>query len=198
VYVGNTDGNVYSYAARDGDLAWRQGTGGYVYSSAAVTRVPGGEATVYVGSYDGTMYALDARTGGVRWRHQAEGKISGGIVVLGDLVFYSTLNKHTTALGAHTGKKVWTIPRGAFNPVVSDGRGIFLNGMTNLYGIDGRPPKRRPKRKGQVSRAHRTKLHGHRHSGHGPPPRCHRHRHRRGRIVYTHTHCHRHLPRRQR
>jgi outer membrane protein assembly factor BamB len=191
VYAGNTDGAVYSFAADDGALAWRQSTGSYVYSSAAVANI-GGKPTVYVGSYDGTLYALDARTGDVRWRHKAEGKISGGTVVLGDLVFYSTLNKHTTALGASTGRKVWTIARGAFNPVVSDGRGIVLNGMTNLYGIDGRPPRRRAKRKGEVSRAHRAKLHGHRHSGRGAPPRCHRHGHRRP-VRYRHTHCHRHL-----
>jgi outer membrane protein assembly factor BamB len=140
VYLGNTDGNVYSYAASDGSLAWRKRTNGYVYGSAAVAQTAGGRPTVYVGSYDGTLYALDARTGDVRWTHAAEGKISGGATVLGDLVFYSTLNHHTTALGANTGEKVWTTNRGAFNPVVSDGRGIFLNGYTNLFGIDGRPP----------------------------------------------------------
>jgi outer membrane protein assembly factor BamB len=141
VYLGNTDGNVYSYAADTGALAWRRHTGGYVYASAAVAKVPGGQPTVYVGSYDGTFYALDARTGRVRWSRAAEGKISGGITILGDLVFYSTLNHHTTALNARTGARVWTTPRGAFNPVVSDGRGIFLNGWTSLYGLDGRPPR---------------------------------------------------------
>jgi len=141
VYLGNTDGNVYSYAADNGALAWRRRTGGYVYASAAVAKVPGGKPTVYVGSYDGTFYALDARTGHVRWSRAAEGKISGGITLLGDLVFYSTLNHHTTALNARTGSRIWTTPRGAFNPVVSDGRGIFLNGYTSLYGLDGRPPR---------------------------------------------------------
>jgi outer membrane protein assembly factor BamB len=156
VYIGNTDGNVYSYATRDGALAWRHGTGNYVYSTAAVAQVPGGRPTVYVGSYDGTLYALDARSGAERWSHRAEGRVSGAVVVLGDLVFYSTLNHHTTAVGANTGKTVWTTARGAFAPVVSDGRGIFLNGYTNLYGIDGRPPHRarhRVKPRGRHSRA---------------------------------------------
>jgi outer membrane protein assembly factor BamB len=142
VYVGNTDGNVYSYAADDGALAWRRSTGGYVYSTAAAAKVPGGTPTVYVGSYDGSLYALDARTGAVRWRHRAEGKISGAATVIGDLVFYSTLTHHTTALGANTGRKVWSTKRGAFNPVVSDGRRIFLNGYTNLYGLDARGSRR--------------------------------------------------------
>jgi outer membrane protein assembly factor BamB len=144
VYLGNTDGFVYSFSARDGSLAWRKKTGGYVYGSPAVAQLPGGPPTVYIGSYDKHLYALDARTGRVRWSHAAEGRISGGAVVLGDLVFYSTLARTTTAVGAQTGQRVWSTHRGAFNPVVSDGRGIFLLGMTNLYGLDGRPPKARP------------------------------------------------------
>jgi outer membrane protein assembly factor BamB len=140
VYVGNTDGFVYSFAQSSGKLAWRKQTGAYVYGSPAVAPGPGGRPTVFIGSYDGRFYALDARSGSVQWSRRAEGKISGGAVVLGDLVFYSTLNRRTTAVGVATGKRVWTTRRGAFNPVVSNGRGIFLVGYTNLFGLDGRPP----------------------------------------------------------
>ncbi len=77
-YIGNTDGFVYSFSTRDGKLAWRKKTGGFVYGSPAVAQVPGGKPTVYVGSYDKRFYALDARTGRVRWSHRAEGRISGG------------------------------------------------------------------------------------------------------------------------
>ena len=80
-----------------------------------------------------------AHTGRERWSRRAEGRISGGATVLGDLVFYSTLSKTTTALGARTGKRVWSTRRGGFNAVVSNGRGIFLTGFTSLYGLDGRP-----------------------------------------------------------
>ena len=139
VYLGNTDGFVYSFATRDGALAWRRKTGAFVYGSPAVATVPGGRPTVYIGSYDERFYALDARSGSVRWSRRAEGRISGGATILGDLVFYSTLAKTTTAVGARTGQVVWRTRRGAFNPVVSDGRGIFLVGMTSLFGLDGRP-----------------------------------------------------------
>jgi outer membrane protein assembly factor BamB len=141
VYIGNTDGFVYSFAQSDGRLAWRKKTGGYVYSSAAVASVPGTGPTVYVGSYDRNLYALNARTGDVRWKHRTEGRVSGGVVLLGDLVFYSTLARTTTALRAVDGRRMWFTKRGGFNPVVSTGRGIFLVGYTNLYGLDGRPPK---------------------------------------------------------
>ncbi len=141
VYVGSTNGSVYSFSTRDGKLAWRTGTGNYVYSSAAVADEHGIGPTVYVGSYDGTLYALDARSGAVRWRHRAEGQISGGTQIVGDLVFYSTLNGHTTALGAATGRKVWSIAKGKFNPVITDGRYLFVNGSTSLFAYDLRSGK---------------------------------------------------------
>jgi outer membrane protein assembly factor BamB len=134
VYLGNTDGFVYSFGASDGKLAWRHKTGGYVYSSPAISPVRGG--TVYAGSYDGKLYAFDARSGNVKWTRQSGGKISGGPVVIGDLVFYSNLSRHSTAaVGAATGAPVWSIGRGAFNPVISDGRRIYLVGYTNLYAL---------------------------------------------------------------
>lgn len=144
VFVGNTDGFVYSFAQSNGRLAWRKKTGGYVYSSAAVAQVPGTPPTVYVGSYDRNLYALDARSGSVRWKHHTEGRVSGGVVVLGDLVFYSTLARTTTALRARDGARIWFTRRGGFNPVVSTGRGIFLVGYTTLFGLDGRPPTTGP------------------------------------------------------
>lgn len=140
VYIGGTDGFVYSFATKDGQLAWRRKTGGFVYSSPAVAGV-GGRPTVYIGSYDKNLYALDARSGRVRWKRRSPGRISGGPTVLGDLVFFSTLNGTTSAYGARTGQTVWRTERGKFNAVVSNGRGIFLVGETNLFGLDGRPPR---------------------------------------------------------
>src|SRR5436190_443432 len=139
VYLGSTDGNVYSFGAQTGRLAWRHVTGGYVYGSPAVAHVPDGEPTVYIGSYDGKLYALNAQTGDERWTKQTEGKISGGTVVIGDMVFYSTLDKTTTAVGARTGQFLWRTHRGAFNPVVSDGERIYLIGYSSLFALT---PKR--------------------------------------------------------
>lgn len=152
VYIGNTDGFVYSFSARDGKLAWRKKTGGFVYGSPAVAQVPGGRPTVYIGSYDQRFYALDARTGQVRWSRRAGGRISGGATVLGDLVFFSTLNGTTAAVSARTGQTVWKTRRGKFNPVVSNGRGLFLVGQTTLYGLDGRPPGREQAKRPPSSR----------------------------------------------
>ena len=46
--------------------------------------------------------------------------------------------KSTTALGAATGKRVWATGRGAFNPAISDGRRIYLNGYSSLFMLSSR------------------------------------------------------------
>jgi hypothetical protein len=134
IYIGSLDGFVYSFAASNGKLAWRHKTGNYVYSSPAVASVPGAGPTVYIGSYDGRLYAFDARSGRVRWAHDAGGKISGAPVVVGDLVFYSNLSRRSSAaVGAVTGKLVWATGRGAFNPIISDGRRLYFLGYSSLF-----------------------------------------------------------------
>lgn len=132
LYIGSTDGNVYSFGLRSGSLAWRHRTGGYVYSSPAVSDAKGG--TVFVGSYDKSIYGLNARNGSVRWRHRTGGRIVGGPAVIGNLVFYSDLGTRSThALGVNTGQKRWSLGRGAFNPVISDGTRLYINGYSSLY-----------------------------------------------------------------
>ena len=137
VYIGSTNGDVYSLAATNGKLAWRKGTSDYVYASPAVGKVGKGPATVYIGSYDGRFYALDARTGKPRWVRSLGKKISGAATIVGDLVFVSDLDLHTTwALGAQTGATVWKTRRGGFNPVISDGRRIYFAGFSSLFALD--------------------------------------------------------------
>jgi outer membrane protein assembly factor BamB len=147
VYIGSLDGFVYSFAARNGRLAWRHRTGAFVYSSPAVASVGDTGPTVYIGSYDGKLYALDAQSGKVRWTRTSGGKISGGPVVIGDLVFYSNLTRRSTAaVGARTGQLVWKTGRGAFNPAISDGRRIYLVGYSSMFLLAERDQARRDAR----------------------------------------------------
>ncbi len=136
IYLGNTDGRVYSFTQRDGSLAWATGTGAYVYSSPAVATVRGLGPTVYIGSYDGNLYALNAQSGSVRWQHAAGGKISGGVSLVGNVAYFANLAaKSTVGLDARTGRGVFSFREGSFNPVISDGRTIYLTGYANLFGL---------------------------------------------------------------
>ena len=90
VYIGSTDGKMYSFGATTGDLRWAQSTGGYVYSSAAVW-----DERVYAGSYSDTFYCFDAATGQVLWSFPAGGAISGSPTVVAGIVYFSTLAGRT-------------------------------------------------------------------------------------------------------
>lgn len=146
VYMGNTDGRVYSFAAKTGQLAWATGTGAYVYASPAVQDVKGLGPTVYLGSYDGNFYAFDARSGAIRWRYSAGGKISGSATIVGGVVYFSVLGTKTTAgLDVRTGRRVFSFPDGAFNPVIADPTAMYMSGYTQLYQLlRKRPPAPKP------------------------------------------------------
>ena len=151
VYIGSTNGAVYSFAARNGNLAWRKQTGNYVYASPAVGQVAGGPPTVWIGSYNGNFYALNARTGAVRWARNLGGKISGSAVVIGDLVFVSSINlkRHLGARAPTPASRSGATTTATSIPPISDGRRIYMNGAGTLYGLDPKgvryaPNGRRP------------------------------------------------------
>ncbi|HZT84373.1 MAG TPA: PQQ-binding-like beta-propeller repeat protein [Gaiellaceae bacterium] len=133
VYLGSTDGHVYSFGERSGKLRWSYRTGGFVYGSPAIWR-----HRVLVGSYDHYFYALDAATGTLLWRFHANGEISGSATVVDGIVYFSTLERRTYGLDARTGKQVWTFPDGAFTPVVTDGKRIYVIGWAKLYAFSPR------------------------------------------------------------
>jgi len=136
VFLGNTDGRIYSYDAITGKLDWAVQTGAYVYASPAVTSAPGLGPTVFVGSYDGTFYALNARTGQVAWKFEAHGRISGSATIIGRHVYFADLGDHRTyGLGISTGRVTFENGTGSFDPVISDGQHIYMTGTTGIYSL---------------------------------------------------------------
>jgi outer membrane protein assembly factor BamB len=136
VYVGNTDGRMYSFDQQTGRLLWSHSTSNYVYAGAVAARTSDTPPTVYFGSYDGTFYALDARTGNERWSIHNLGAISGAASLIGDTVYVADL-QHTSTYGfnAANGHKVFEYSDGAYNPVISNGKEIFLTGYKLLYDL---------------------------------------------------------------
>jgi outer membrane protein assembly factor BamB len=130
VYIGATDGKVYSFGAASGKVRWSQSTGGYVYSSTAVWR-----DRVYAGSYSKTFYCFDAATGRILWQFHANGQISGSPTVLAGRVYFATLAGRTYALDARTGALLWTFPDGKYSPVVADATRLYLVGYAKIYGL---------------------------------------------------------------
>jgi outer membrane protein assembly factor BamB len=136
VYAGDLGGGFHAWNESTGSEDWSASTGGYVYSGATAAKAPGTPPSVYFGSYDGTVYALDARTGSQRWSRYAAGPVSGAGSMVGD-VFYAGDLKTTEAFGfrASDGKPVFQSRDGAYNPVISDGRRLYLTGVRVIYSL---------------------------------------------------------------
>ena len=55
------------------------------------------------------------------------------------VVYFADLADHRTyGLGISTGRKLFQMETGAFDPVVSDGKNIYLTGYTGLFGLTPR------------------------------------------------------------
>ncbi len=150
VYSGNNDGRVYSFDEKTGELAWTQSTGGYVYPGPAVADTPQMPPTVYIGSYDGNIYALDAKTGAERWSHSLGGPVIGSLSVIGKTVYIATFEGTTTyGFKLTNGQRKFRFKTGAYMPVISDGRRIYLTGYSSIYALQ--PVKEKQKQKGAGS-----------------------------------------------
>jgi outer membrane protein assembly factor BamB len=137
VYIGATDGKMYSFGATTGKLRWSNGTGDFIYSSAAVWR-----GNVLVGSYDGYFYSFDAATGDIRWRFHAGAKISGSASVIDGVVYFSTLSGRTFGLNARNGKLVWSYPTGQYAAAVASKSRLYVIGYSKLYALIRQPGRR--------------------------------------------------------
>jgi outer membrane protein assembly factor BamB len=136
VYVGSKDSRMYSFEKDTGKLAWSHSTGDEVYAAAVAADTDETRPTIYFGSYDGTFYALDAEDGSTRWQHDLGGDISGAASLIGETIYVAELASTTTfAFSAKDGDKVWEFKDGTYNPVISDGKRLFLAGKERLYSL---------------------------------------------------------------
>jgi outer membrane protein assembly factor BamB len=136
VYAARDDGTVFAFDERTGKVAWSFATGGQVYGSPALARVPGTPPSLYIGSEDGRFFALDARTGKPRWRFDVGGPVPGTAVVIGRTVYTSSFKTDKTiGLDARSGRKAFEVGQAGYTPVISDGRRLFLIGYFELIGL---------------------------------------------------------------
>ncbi|MDX6523279.1 MAG: hypothetical protein QOI17_792 [Gaiellales bacterium] len=123
VYIGNTDGKIYSFVASSGRIAWSHTIDGWVYGSPAVWN-----GMVFETGYDGTFQALDARTGDVRWSTRLPYITTSSPTVIGNYVYVASHGAGASgnqgnlwAYDPRTGRKVWHFPDGWYSTVVAAG-----------------------------------------------------------------------------
>jgi len=156
VYLGGLDGRVYSFEEKTGDLAWSQSTGAEVYSSPSVADTPHAPPTVFIGSEDKHFYALDAKTGAVRWEHYLNGIVLGSSSVVDRTVYVSGIgpNIGTFGYGVAKGQQVFHNDQGEYNPVISDGKRIYLTGTSTIRAF--RPPTKSELKQRRAKKHHRA------------------------------------------
>ena len=82
-----------------------------------------------------------ANPGAVRWTARGGGRISGGPSIVGRVVYFADLDsKSTYGVGTATGRHLFKLRRGRYNPVVSDGRRIYVTGFGSITKLT---PRRR-------------------------------------------------------
>jgi outer membrane protein assembly factor BamB len=156
VFLGSIDGRVYSFDADSGELLWSHSTGDWVYPGPAVADTKRSGPTVYIGSKDKTFYALDAETGEVRWQRDVGGIVLGAATVLGEVVYVAAIGPNVGTFGfdVKTGKRVFESELGEYNPVISDGRWMFL---TSASGVRAFEHKTQAERRREAHRRQRER-----------------------------------------
>jgi len=72
VFIGSSDGKVYSIKLSDGKKVWEFNTGDDIEASPLLLN-----KNIYVGNLSGELYCLSADSGEVRWKYECESSIYG-------------------------------------------------------------------------------------------------------------------------
>jgi outer membrane protein assembly factor BamB len=158
VYVGSTDGNLYSIDAVSGAQKWKFETKAWEVSSPAVV-----SGVVYFLSYDGHFYALDAATAQVKWKFATGGErhyiathlhyLQPEVESMPDpwdfylsspalwngAVYFGSSDGNVYALDASSGALKWKFKTGDVvhsSPAIADGVLYIGSWDTYLYALD--------------------------------------------------------------
>jgi PQQ-dependent dehydrogenase (methanol/ethanol family) len=134
-------------------VAWTFSVGSNHGQEAAPIVV--GDMMYVVGAYPNELFALDATTGELKWKYSphvdpsAQGVACCDVVNRGQIydngkIFYNTLDNHTVAVDAKTGKEVWAVKLGDISkgqtmtmaPMAAH-RKVFVGNSGGEMGIHG-------------------------------------------------------------
>lgn len=127
-------GRAVAVSAFTGKILWtRQVTNQLAYSTPVVAK-----GMVFVSAFDGGVRALRASDGRLLWERFVPGRILAGGLLVGNLLFVSTLEKKTYALLRENGRVVWRLARGKYNPGIATDRRYYLSVHGSLIAYTGR------------------------------------------------------------
>ena len=89
--------------------------------------------------FGGIVQALRTTTGARLWRAHVPGRILGPTLIVGDLLFFSTLEGRTYAARTVDGKVVWHFRAGKYAPGIATDRRYYFSFNGLLAAFDGTP-----------------------------------------------------------
>jgi outer membrane protein assembly factor BamB len=133
LFVGSSDGKMYSLDVADGNMRWAFKTGGEIYSSPAVDK-----GNVYFGSSDHMFYALDADTGDLKWYFETGDQITSSPAVYDGRVYFGSWDGSIYAL-MDSGEMKWKFQTdGAIysSPALAYKKVFFGSSDGKVYALD--------------------------------------------------------------
>jgi len=138
VYIGSSDGKLYSLSLTDGSKVWEFDTGDDIEASPLLL-----DEAIYVGNLSGEFFSLDAHTGQVRWRYKCTNSIYGSANWVRSpkdqkhLILVGSYDNRIYCLDAATGKLNWSYETDNYinGAPATDGVHVVFGGCDELLHI---------------------------------------------------------------
>jgi outer membrane protein assembly factor BamB len=105
LFIGGSDGWIYSFDAATGDLLNSYQTGDKIWGTPAAD-----DNTLYIGSFDKNLYALDIDNFTLKWKFTTEGSIIAKPLLHNGTVYFGSLDRNFYAVNAADGTLKWKFP----------------------------------------------------------------------------------------
>jgi outer membrane protein assembly factor BamB len=138
VYIGSSDGKVYSINLKDGSKVWEFDTGDDIEASPLLL-----DEAIYVGNLSGEFFSLDAHTGQVRWKYKCQNSIYGSANWVRNpndkklLILVGSYDNRLYCFEAATGKLTWSYETDNYinGTPATDGVHVVFGGCDELLHI---------------------------------------------------------------
>jgi len=108
VYLGGSDGYVYSLDAETGDFLWAYSTGDDNGNNEKIWSTPAvSDGTLYIGSFDKKVHAINTADGTRKWEYLTEGTITATPIIINGTVYIGSHDRYFYALNAADGTLKW-------------------------------------------------------------------------------------------
>jgi len=138
VYIGSTDGKVYSIDLRNGEKKWEFDTKDDIEASPLLF-----DQTIYIGNLSGAFFAIDALSGRIKWSYETSGEIIGSAnwVTVPDstkkMVLVGSYDTKMYCFDAETGDLEWTYETNYYinGAPATDGHHVVFGGCDEMLHI---------------------------------------------------------------